>query len=318
VSGPAPEISVVVATRDRRPRLELLLDALAEQTLAPSRFEVIVVDDGSRDGTREELKRRMGGEMRLRAIHRKAASGPAVARNEGWRAAEGQIVAFTDDDCEPSPRWLERLLGAAGERPGNVLQGPTEANPREVADLGLYSRTIVNRTLGPWYQTCNVAYPRELLEHLGGFDEAYPSPSAEDTDLAWRATEAGAPVSFVQGALVHHAVNDLGPGGMLRVARRWGDAVWVFRRHPALRRNLFRGIFWKPSHAKVLLAIAGLAFARRFPPALILLLPYYREARGRLNERGGSRRDVPYLFLHDLLETAGVARGAVRYRVPVI
>jgi glycosyltransferase involved in cell wall biosynthesis len=314
----APEISVVVATRDRRRRLGMLLDALREQTLSPSRFEVIVVDDGADDGTREELERRMGGEMRLRAIHRKAASGPAVARNEGWRAAEGQIVAFTDDDCEPTPRWLERLVGAARERPGNVLQGPTEPIARERAQVGLYTRTIVNRTLGPWYQTCNVAYPRELLERLGGFDEGYPSPTAEDTDLAWRAIEAGAPVSFVHGALVHHAVNHLGPAGLLRVARRWGDAVWVFRRHPSLRGQLHRGLFWKPSHAKVLLAIAGLSLARRFPPALILLLPYYREARGRLNELGGSRRDVPYLFVHDLLETAGVARGAVRYRVPVI
>jgi GT2 family glycosyltransferase len=318
VSAPAPDVSVVVAAHDRRDRLALLLGALGEQTLAPSRFEVIVVDDGSTDGTWEWLQRREGeGELRLRALRRPVAAGPAVARNEGWRAAEGALVAFTDDDCEPAPRWLERLLEAAAERPAHVLQGRTEPNPREAGATGVHSRTIASRSLGPWFQACNVAYPRDLLARLGGFDERYPSPGGEDTDLAWRAIEAGASPFYVPEALVHHAVEDLGPRGKLRVALRWTDAAWIYRRHPALRGELHLGLFWKPSHAKALLALAGLVLSRRFPPALILLLPYYREARGRLNELGGSRRDVPFLFLHDLVETAGALRGAARYGVPV-
>jgi glycosyltransferase involved in cell wall biosynthesis len=313
-----PEISVVVPAHDRRERVALLLDALREQTLAPSQFEVIVVDDGSSDGTSELLDEAAGGDLPLRSIRRPAAAGPAVARNEGWRAARAALVAFTDDDCEPAPRWLERLLEAAAERPGHLLQGRTEPNPREAAANGPFSRTIASTSLGPWFQTCNVAYPRDLLAHLGGFDERYPSPGAEDTDLAWRAIEAGAPASYVHDALVHHAVNDLGPLGQLQVALRWTDAVWIFRRHPGLRRELHAGIFRKPSHPKALLALAGLALCRRLPLALLAMLPYYREARGRLNAVGGSRRDVPYLFLHDLVETTGAVRGAVRYRVPVL
>ncbi|HKG36836.1 MAG TPA: glycosyltransferase [Solirubrobacterales bacterium] len=314
-----PDLSVVVATRDRRERLACLLGALQEQTLPPERFEVIVVDDGSCDGTGQWLAGRLGrGSLCLRVIRRERPAGPAVARNEGWRDARGALVAFTDDDCEPAPRWLERLLVASADREGHLLQGRTEPIPRERERIGIHSRTIASDTLGPWFQTCNVAYPREVLERLGGFDESFPSPGAEDTDLAWRAIEAGAPASYVPDALVHHAVNQLGALGQLRVALRWTDASWVFGRHAGLRRELHRGIFWKPSHERALLALLGLGLARRSPAALVLLLPYYREARGRLAPLGGSRRDVPYLFVHDLVETAGAARGALRYGVPVV
>ena len=315
----APDLTVVVATRDRRERLARLLGALEEQTLPPERFEVVVVDDGSADGTAEWLdERATKAALSLRVVRRDRPAGPAVARNQGWREARGGLVAFTDDDCEPAPRWLERLLVASGEREGHLLQGRTEPIPRERERIGIHSRTIVSDTLGPWFQTCNVAYPREVLERLGGFDERFPSPGAEDSDLAWRAIEAGAPASYVPDALVHHAVNELGAIGHLRVALRWTDASWVFGRHAGLRRELHHRVFWKPSHEKALLALLGLGLARRFPPALVLALPYYREARGRLAPLGGSRRDVPYLFVHDLVETAGAARGALRYRVPIL
>ena len=311
-------ISVVVPTRNRARRLAALLGALEAQTLPCDDFEVIVVDDASTDETARVLEERGAGPLRLQAVRRSDPRGPAVARNVGWQLASGEVVAFTDDDCEPAPQWLEQLQAAAAASPGAAVQGLTGPIPREEDRIGLFTRTLQVGQLGPWYQTCNVAYPRALLERLGGFDERYPSPGGEDTDLAWRAIEAGERIVLAPDALVHHAVNELGPVGKLRVALRWTDAAWIFGRHRALREQLHWGLFWKPSHAKLLLALAGLLAARRFPPALLLALPYYREAVGRCNEVGASRWAVPYVALHDALETLGAARGAVRYRVPVL
>jgi glycosyltransferase involved in cell wall biosynthesis len=315
-----PQISVVVPTHNRRERLLALLDALDAQTLEPNRFEVIVVDDGSSDGTAAAVEARRGtAAHRLELLRSAQARGPAAGRNMGWRAATAQLVAFTDDDCEPAPRWLGEILAAADAQPGETaVQGRTEPIPRERDRIGVFTRTISVTRRGPWFQTCNMAYPRRLLVRLEGFEERYPAPGGEDTDLAWRAIEAGQDIVYAPAALVHHAVNELGPIGKLRVALRWTDAAWVFGRHPQLRGECHWWLFWKPSHAKLLLGLAGLAAARRFPPALVLALPWWRELVGRCNEIGAPRAAVPYLAVHDLLETFGAARGAVRYRVPIL
>jgi GT2 family glycosyltransferase len=211
----APAVAVVVATRDRAARLAELLESLRGQTLARERFEVIVVDDGSRDGTAALL----ASADDVRVVTRAVGAGPAAARNEGWRVARASLVAFTDDDCVATPGWLEALVGACLARPGAIVQGRTAPREDERDRLGPFSRSLWVDG-GPYYQTCNIAYPRELLERLGGFDaDAFPFVG-EDTDLAWRAIESGASVAYEPSAVVHHAVAVLGPLGALRFAFR--------------------------------------------------------------------------------------------------
>jgi GT2 family glycosyltransferase len=184
--------------------------------------------------------------------------------------------------------------------------------------LGPFARTMAVDRLGPFYPTCNIFYPRELLERLGGFDETFTAPGGEDTDLAWRALEAGVETVFAERALVRHAVEDLGPAGHLRVALRWADAMAMFR-HPGLREEvLFRGIFWKPSHELLVQTVAGALLARRFPPALLLAIPYLRHLRSRCWEWDAPNPLAAYFVLHDLLETYTTVRGAIRHRVLVI
>src|SRR5439155_24140943 len=116
-----------------------------------------------------------------------------------------------------------------------VVQGRVEPLPGERDRIGPFARTLWVREAGPFYQTANILYPRALLERLGGFDEAYPFPAGEDTDLGWRAVEAGARVVFAPDALVWHAVHEPGWRGLVRDARRWGSAVRIVKRHPGLR-----------------------------------------------------------------------------------
>ena len=98
------------------------------------------------------------------------------------------MVAFTDDDCRPPPEWLERALEAARAHPGQVVQGATRPDPHEAHLLGMapHARSQNINPPVPWAQTCNIVYPREALERVGGFDEQIPT-AGDDMDLAARA-----------------------------------------------------------------------------------------------------------------------------------
>jgi GT2 family glycosyltransferase len=308
--------SVVVVTRNRSRLLESLLESLARQTLEPSRFEVIVVDDGSTDDTPGVLERMVeAAPYELRVLPQSAAGIPA-ARNRGWRAAAAPLVAFTDDDCVARPSWLAELVEAGSERDGVVIQGRTELAPGDDEKVGPFSRVLVVTEPNDYFATCNILYPRELLERLGGFDEGFLT--GEDTDLGWRAQTSGAGYRFVPEAVVNHAVVELGAVGKLRWAFRWSYAMRVLREHPEVRRTLTWGLFWKRSHALLALALAGALLSRRFVPAALLALPYLRSLRARCIGEGYSPAYVPYLALYDVAEVMAAARGAVRYRVPVL
>jgi glycosyltransferase involved in cell wall biosynthesis len=318
-----PDVSIVVATHNRAPRLASLLEAVRAQSLASERFELIVVDDGSADETAAVLERAAeAGELQVISLPQSV--GRAGARERGWRAARGPLVAFTDDDCEPHSGWLEAGLATAAEHPGAIVQGRTEPIAAELEAVPPrrrpFTRTIRVDALDPGFATCTVFYPRELLERVGGFDlERYGRVhGGEDSDLAWRAIATGARATFAPQALVRHAVADLGPAGKLRVAASW--QLRAYADHPGLRRAHFsHGIFWKPSHALLVRALLALVLPRRLRfAAPFLVAPYarYLLARGRLE--GGGLPAAPYYALLDLVELVTVARTGVRHRTPML
>lgn len=319
VSEPVPQVSVVVPTHDRPERLAALLAGLRSQTIAPEAFEVIVVDDGSlTPGTLAVLAEEMGrGALRLRSVRHPTARGTAGGRNSGWRVARAPLVAFTDDDCVPEASWLSEALAVSGRHPGAIVQGRTEANPSELGRRGVFSRTISVEALGPQYEACNIFYPRELLERVDGFDETFGLFSAgEDTDLAWRALEAGAQTAFAPDAVVFHAVHELGPLRTLREAMRLNQTALVFARHPETRVMLNRRLFWNGWHYLVIRSIVALALpgpVRRF-----LLARHALQLAARAREAGAGPWVVPFLLLYDAIETAAVARGGLRYRTFVL
>jgi GT2 family glycosyltransferase len=173
------------------------------------------------------------------------------------------------------------------------------------------------------YQTCNIAYPRELLERIGGFDERYGFPAAEDTDLGFRAIRAGARRVFAERALVWHAVVPRHLPAALRETVRWKDVPSLLARHPEYRRTLPYRWFWKDSHARALLALVGLAALRRSPPlALLCAAPYLRVHLRQYDRtpRGLARAalDLPAALTVHAAEVAAVSAGAVRHRVVVL
>ena len=306
-------MSVVVPTRNRAPRLRELLGSLAAQTLAGEQFEVVVVDDGSTDDT-DAVLAEASGRLSLRTVRPGETGNAARARNAGWRAAAAPVVAFTDDDCVAAPEWLRAGLHGFDDGPAAIVQGPTQPRQDELDQLGPFSRTLNVPAETHEYPTCNVFYPRALLEDLGGFDERFSR--GEDTDLAWRAMAVGWPARFAPAARVEHAVERLGPVGKLRVAARWSSAMRLYARHPGLRRQDLRfNLFWKGSHYLLLRALLGVALARRAPLlAGILAAPYLSHLRERGALEGGGLAYAPYFVLHDVGGDGRSGRGRTALR----
>jgi GT2 family glycosyltransferase len=315
----SPRVSVVVVTRNRAARLGRLLRSLREQTLDPDGFEVIVVDDRSEDGTAELVASEAEtATFELRGMVAGEDGGLAAVRNRAWRAARGPLVGFVDDDCEATPAWLDEGMRAAVAHPGAAIQGRTLPIPGELDRNGPLARTKLIEEAGPWYQTCNIFYPRELLERLGGFDERF-TVAGEDTDLGWRAREAGAAIEFAPGALVHHAVEEIGAGGWLRIALRERPLAVLFRDHAGLRAEVARlGVFKGDERARFVLALAGLALAGRFRPAALLALPYARLLAARCRATNAAPYYAAWFAAYDAVALTMAARGAWEHRAPLV
>jgi glycosyltransferase involved in cell wall biosynthesis len=321
-------VTVVAATYNRAERLAALLDALRAQTFRD--FDVVIVDDASADETIGVLaEARARDDLALTVLRHETGRGPAVARNAGWRAASAPVIAFTDDDCRPSPGWLAAGVAAMAATANGtreaIVQGLTEPDPLEADRLGPFTRSLNVRELDHWYATANMFYSRATLERLGGFDETtFSRPGGEDTDLAWRAIGDGVPTAFSPEARVWHAVHELGPVKRLRFATRWDETMAVFGRYPELRRQtLIRGLFWKESHYHLARTIAGLLLPGRlrlvgayFAWRYALLL--WRRAHWHGDGKGGGPLLVPYYLAENIIELATAARGAARYRTPVL
>ena len=302
----SPRVCVVVPSHARPLRLRWLLNALEEQGLPREEFEVVVAHDSDYDF--------VGGHPVAPREIRLAPCGPAAKRNAGWRAATAPLVAFTDDDCRPPEDWLERALAACDAHPGAIVQGATRPDPDE---LGLvraaHHRTVTIDPPTVEAQTCNIVYPRAVLERLGGFDEGLGTIGGEDLDLAHRARRAGIPYEAAPEVVMFHAVEVLGLRRRLAFGWRWRDLPAMVARHPELRREATLGVFWKPRHAWLTLAVAGLATRRpllSLPWALAALPSYGPGARGRLR----AVSELPGQAAIDAVELAALATGSVRHR----
>ncbi len=315
-----PVAAVAVPTRDRPVRLRWLLNALADQELEGAAFEVVVAFDPSSAETHRLLQSHpLTAARRLRAVPRSPESDLAgAARNLAWRATRAPLILFTDDDCRPRSDWFVTALAAARREPGAIIQGRTRPDPDEAAILRAapWARTVSIDPPTAWCETCNIAYPRAVLERTGGFDERMDV--GEDTDLSRRACKLGTRVVAEPAMVVYHAVEDLMLWQLVAASRRWRDMALLVRLHPELREALTGRVFWKPEHAALPAAAAALLAGRRHPAALLGVLPWLAlSSRHRgFGPRGLARSalELPGRVAIDATEMLTLARGSVRYR----
>jgi O-antigen biosynthesis protein len=197
-----PRISVVVCSYNGETTIGRCLEAL--ERLDYPDYEVIVVDDGSTDRTSEIASR-----FDFRLI-RTDNRGLSCARNTGIEAATGEIVAFTDDDAWPDPDWLRHLAHAFASGDHAGIGGPNLAPD----DAGLVENAVAHAPGGPVHVLvtdeiaehipgCNMAFRRDALEAVGGFDPQF-KVAGDDVDVCWRLQEEGRTIGFAPGAVVLH------------------------------------------------------------------------------------------------------------------
>ena len=227
----SPEFSVVIPTYLRPSLLIKCLDALSRQLLPNNQFEIIVVDDGD-DRTTAEIVQSFRDVFGIEARYLAQAQrrGPAAARNRGWRAARGRIVAFTDDDCQPQPEWLQAALPCF-KRGAQVISGqvkvplPSQASPFDRATAFFESAE---------FTATNCFCLRSVLERVGGFAEEFDIAWRGDSDLQFKFIRAGIPVGKCPEALVIHPLRPSRWSASLRDERKNSYDALLYKRHPEL------------------------------------------------------------------------------------
>lgn len=207
----APRVSVVLPTYNRPTSLHACLASLAAQDFPRDDYEVIVVDDGSRESLTTVVDQFVGT-MSVRLLQQRNA-GPASARNAGAAAARGALLAFIDDDCAATPHWISTLVRHASEYEHAAIGGFVENALRRNAYASasqllvdyLYGYYDHDEVQGRFFVTSNVAFPKDAFLALGGFDTSFPLAAAEDRELCERWREAGYPLHFASDAVVQHA-----------------------------------------------------------------------------------------------------------------
>jgi glycosyltransferase involved in cell wall biosynthesis len=196
-------ISVVIPVLDGRDGLPSTLDALVDQHGVDD-VEVLVVDNGSTDGTPEIAARHR---IAPKVLH-ESARGPYAARNLGIDAASGEVVAFTDADCRPEPDWLAAGVAAvdagADLVAGSIVQEPTGPQPSlwERYDRATYLRQDQYVTGQGFGATANLFVRRAVFDAIGPFRPELVASG--DLEFGRRATAAGFRLVYAAGARVRH------------------------------------------------------------------------------------------------------------------
>lgn len=220
--------SVIVPMRNAGEGANELLELLAAQTLSNDCYEVLVVDDFSRDDTAEIVER--SGLARL--FRMDSWGGAWAARNVALREARGEVIAFTDADCRPEPDWLEQALAELERLNVDLVAGhievPLSAKPGivELVDFCRFLDQEKSLEEAGFGATANLIVTRAVIDDVGLFNDR--SIEGGDVELCLKATRAGYRIAYSPRAIVHHEPRTKG----LSMARRafrdaYGRSQWA-------------------------------------------------------------------------------------------
>jgi len=226
-----PSISVVICAYNAATTLDECLRATS--ALDYPKLDILVIDDGSTDAT-AEIAERYAGVRLVRIAH----AGLAAARNEGLRAARGSLVAYLDSDAYPSPEWPFYLALGMDRHDVGGVGGPNLPPPDDPVSAQRTARApggpihvLLTDDRAEHVPGCNMAFWREVLEEVGGFDPVYTA-AGDDVDLCWRVLDRGWEIAFHPAAFVWHHRR----GGIRAYLRQqWGygrSEALVEARHP--------------------------------------------------------------------------------------
>ena len=241
-------LTVVMPTYNRCELLGRALRGLLQQTAPAESYEIVVVDDGSTDRTREVVSEVGAPEERLRCL-RQENKGPAAARNLGVREARGEIVLFTGDDCLPDERLVEEHLRAHEEAGDVGVVGLVTWHPEiEITPFMAFLETGPQFGFGRiedpedvpiWYfYTANCSAPRRRIEQAGGFDEDFKHAAFEDMELAYRMKQRGMQIIYRPSAKTHHHHPTTFEDHLRRQRITGRSAALFYRKHPELKVEL--------------------------------------------------------------------------------
>ena len=250
-----PRVSVIICAFNESKHI----DPCIRSVLASGypNVEVIVCDDGSNDDTAD---RASNYPVRLLRLGR---GGLSAARNAGLAAATGEIVAYLDADAEASPGWLEQLVRRFDHPSVAAVGGPNHAFPHvglveEAVDAspGNPREVLIGDDEAEHIAGCNMAFRREVLSNLGGFDVAYRA-AGDDVDVCWRLLDLGWQIGFAPAAVIRHHRRAT-VKGFLRQQRGYGRAERLLQGPHHQRFNRLGQARWQG------FVYGGLSVSRRF------------------------------------------------------
>jgi glycosyltransferase involved in cell wall biosynthesis len=198
-----PKVSVIVCSYNGAKTLDRCLESLKHVNYPD--YEVILVDDGSKDNT-QEIAAKHSWVVNIKQVNK----GLSVARNVGAQAAKGEIIAYTDSDCMADPDWLYYLVGTliSGDYAG--VGGPNISPPAEdwiqacvAAAPGGPNHVLLTDVIAEHIPGCNMAFYKWAFEKVGGFDPEYRK-AGDDVDFCWRLQQEGQVIAFSPSAIVWH------------------------------------------------------------------------------------------------------------------
>ncbi|HLP78913.1 MAG TPA: glycosyltransferase [Candidatus Paceibacterota bacterium] len=238
-----PRVSVVVASYNGERTLRSCLESL--QRLNYPDYEVILVDDGSTDGTREIAAKFPN----VCFVQHKRNFGLSAARNSGIATATGEIIAFTDSDCRADEDWLYYLVGDLLDSEFAGIGGPNLLPPEDspvaaavMASPGGPAHVMLTDRQAEHIPGCNMAFYKWALEEIGGFDPIY-TKAGDDVDVCWRLQQAGYRIGFSPSGFVWHYRRST-VAAYLKQQRGYGEAeALLVRKHPENFNSLGGGIW---------------------------------------------------------------------------